>query len=144
MGEIIRFPGTESTDGSDPSGLVIHSLGDLYDEGNITFADNPNASIADVKRKAEEMGRVNALKNIETTLAQARGKFIVRYSRTERSRKKRLVELAKYTYVRARDLEHTELMDWARNELIRGLGIQKAMTILESIQIKDQIEHHKK
>jgi hypothetical protein len=36
-------------------------------------------------------------------------------------------------------MEHQELMDWARGELIRGLGMARALSVIESITIKENL-----
>lgn len=142
MGEVINFPGNK--DSAEPAQadkeFVFPSMELLYDEEQITvLVKGDYVNVARLKRLMKENSKAKALRNLETELTQARGVFISNNARTPEARKEGLVGLAKHAYSVGRGLEHQDLMDWARNELIRGLGTTQAMVIIENIQLKDSI-----
>lgn len=139
MGELIGFPGKRNESKSeDATTFRIPSMELLYAEDRITLAGD-TVTVADLKRRMLATSRTNALHNLESTLAQERGDFIVANSRTKSSRTEALVGLAKHEYAVGRQIDHPELMDWARGELIRGLGMRRAMAVIENIVLKDGV-----
>lgn len=145
MAEIIKFPGTDTPEDQPEEKTVqnlselieISSIDALYDEDALTIEGQ--VSVGEFRARLAEADRNKGIQGLESALADARGKFILATLPKCEQRTRLLIELAKNTYVAAKSYGNTELMDWASNELQTAFGIGRAMMVIESLNLKDQL-----
>lgn len=118
--------------------MLSLSLGQEVVESDHTIADLRKAITDGPEFKGRD--RKNELEKLEEHLAVARGNCIVDNIPEGIRRKTALIDLAKFTYSKALEIDSNSLREGAVAILINAVGTREAYTIINNIQIKREIK----